>query len=227
MHLNNIDNTIDLRRRIIEKSSKLFLTQGYNKTTVRKIAEDCGIGRGHLYYYFKKKEDILLFIYRDFLEKIYEYISNNNNIGSNAMVRYAISQYLYTYIIVNSNSLFRIYIEASKVDAIRKEYVSILIDLFNKKGLNKEYKFNEEDIYLSMTIGCAGESELLNYEKNCSLTLDDIVKSTIMTRLLLLHIDYNKINNIIEEAINIINNLDLDSIKSISELKTFWAKYIQ
>ncbi|SCH32378.1 MULTISPECIES: TetR/AcrR family transcriptional regulator [unclassified Romboutsia] len=229
MNINNIENTIDLRKKIIEKSSELFLTQGYNKTTVRKIADDCGIGRGHLYYYFKKKEDILLFIYRDFLEKIYEYINNNNDIGSNTMVRYAVSQYLYTYIIVSSHSLFRIYIEASKVDVIRKEYVSILIDLFNKKGLNKEFEFDEEDIYLSMTIGCAGESELLNryYEKDCSLTLDDIVNSTIMTRLLLLNIDYNKINNIIEEAIKIINNLDLDNIKSISEIKTFWSKYIQ
>ena len=131
--LNNFDDLAeiedigDIKKRIIAKSSKLFITQGYNKTTIRRIAEESGLGRGHLYYYFKKKENILLQIYKSFLEKIYKYIIDNHTLGSSTLVSYAVSYYLYTNIIVNSDALFRIYIEASKVDIIRKEYVDILI----------------------------------------------------------------------------------------------------
>ena len=69
---------IDIEEQIIKKSFNLFLVNGYEKTTIRQIADSVGIGRGHLYYYFKKKEDILLFIYKTILNKIYELISNHH-----------------------------------------------------------------------------------------------------------------------------------------------------
>ena len=68
----------DIEKNILKISTKLFLDQGYDNTTIRQIAEASGIGRGHLYYYFKKKEDILLFIYKTILNKIYELISNHH-----------------------------------------------------------------------------------------------------------------------------------------------------
>lgn len=223
--LAEIEDIGDIKKRIIAKSSKLFITQGYNKTTIRRIAEESGLGRGHLYYYFKKKENILLQIYKSFLEKIYKYIIDNHTLGSSTLVSYAVSQYLYTNIIVNSDALFRIYIEASKVDIIRKEYVNILIDLFDEKVKESEYDFSERDIYLSVTIGCAGESELLNryYEKSIDLTLEEIIKSIITTRLLLLNIDSDSINKIIDETMEIVNKIDIKDIKTIEEISTFFS----
>ncbi|WGX77145.1 helix-turn-helix domain-containing protein [Paraclostridium bifermentans] len=46
----------DIRNTIILEASKLFIQQGYTKTTIRQIAQVCNLGRGHLYYYFKKKK---------------------------------------------------------------------------------------------------------------------------------------------------------------------------
>ena len=45
----------NMEKNILKISTELFLNQGYDKTTIRQIAEESGIGRGHLYYYFKKK----------------------------------------------------------------------------------------------------------------------------------------------------------------------------
>ena len=39
----------DMERNILKISTELFLNQGYDKTTIRQIAEKSGIGRGHLY----------------------------------------------------------------------------------------------------------------------------------------------------------------------------------
>ena len=99
---------IDIEEQIIKKSFNLFLVNGYEKTTIRQIADSVGIGRGHLYYYFKKKEDILLYIYKKILNKIYELISNHNMNDTELLLNYAVTQCLYTYTIVRYKNLFRI-----------------------------------------------------------------------------------------------------------------------
>lgn len=206
---------IDLEEQIIKKSFNLFLINGYEKTTIRQIAEAVGIGRGHLYYYFKKKEDILLFIYRKILNKIYELISNHDMNDTELLLNYAITQCLYTYTIVRYQNLFRIYIEASKVPVIKKEYINILIDLFEKKAAETHYKVSEKDIYISVAMGCAGEEELLRryYNKEIDLDIEDIIKSVISTRLILLNIiDKKEVDEIVYNAIDIANKLNIDEL---------------
>jgi AcrR family transcriptional regulator len=46
--------------RIAEQGLKLFLTRGYEATTLDAIAEAAGISRRTFFYYFKSKEEILL-----------------------------------------------------------------------------------------------------------------------------------------------------------------------
>ena len=163
---------IDIEEQIIKKSFNLFLVNGYEKTTIRQIADAAGIGRGHLYYYFKKKEDILLYIYKTIFNKIYELISNHHMNDTELLLNYAVTQCLYTYTIVRYESLFRIYIEASTVPIIRKEYVNILVDLFKKKALETHYNVAEKDIYISVTVGCSGEEELLRRYYNRDIQLE-------------------------------------------------------
>lgn len=47
------------RLQILNNSIKLFVKNGYNKTTVRDIARQSGITVGTLYHYFSSKKDIL------------------------------------------------------------------------------------------------------------------------------------------------------------------------
>jgi AcrR family transcriptional regulator len=47
-------------RRIAETGLRLFLTYGYEATTLEEIAEAAGISRRTFFYYFKSKEEILL-----------------------------------------------------------------------------------------------------------------------------------------------------------------------
>lgn len=47
---------------------KLFSRKGFHRTTVREIAEACGLGIGTLYSYIRTKDDILHLVYRRILE---------------------------------------------------------------------------------------------------------------------------------------------------------------
>jgi len=48
------------RERILDVALELFNEQGYDKTSLREIAERLGITKAALYYHFERKEDILL-----------------------------------------------------------------------------------------------------------------------------------------------------------------------
>jgi len=60
---------IDKRHaQICDAAIKLFSKKGFHQTSVREIAETCGLGIGTLYSYIKTKEDILCLVYRRILE---------------------------------------------------------------------------------------------------------------------------------------------------------------
>jgi AcrR family transcriptional regulator len=48
------------RERILDIALELFIEQGYDKTSIRDIAERLGTTKAALYYHFKSKSDILL-----------------------------------------------------------------------------------------------------------------------------------------------------------------------
>jgi AcrR family transcriptional regulator len=54
----------ETRERILDVAQDLFTLHGYDKTSLRDIAERLEITKAALYYYFERKEDILLELHR-------------------------------------------------------------------------------------------------------------------------------------------------------------------
>lgn len=59
------------RRELLETAAGVFAAQGYNATTVRKIADEAGLLAGSLYYHFDSKESMLEEILRTFLDELW------------------------------------------------------------------------------------------------------------------------------------------------------------
>lgn len=47
------------RADIVERAAQLFYAQGYDRTSFSDIVEAVGLRRGHIYHYFKTKEELL------------------------------------------------------------------------------------------------------------------------------------------------------------------------
>jgi len=62
----------DTRRRIQEVALELFAEQGYDKTSLREIAERLDVTKAALYYHFRTKEDIVASLFDDFLAQVDE-----------------------------------------------------------------------------------------------------------------------------------------------------------
>jgi AcrR family transcriptional regulator len=58
------------RERIQSVALELFAEQGYEKTSLREIAERLGVTKAALYYHFKSKEDIVSSLVEDYFGQI-------------------------------------------------------------------------------------------------------------------------------------------------------------
>src|SRR5215468_6374335 len=61
------DHGRDTRSRLRELALELFAEQGYEKTSLREIAERLGVTKAALYYYFRSKEDIVRSLVEDYV----------------------------------------------------------------------------------------------------------------------------------------------------------------
>lgn len=63
------------RARIQEVALELFCEQGYEKTSLREIADRLGVTKAALYYYYKTKDDIVVSCVEDYLGELDEVIN--------------------------------------------------------------------------------------------------------------------------------------------------------
>jgi AcrR family transcriptional regulator len=60
----------DTRARIQQVALELFAEQGYDKTSLREIAERLDVTKAALYYHFKSKEDIVRSLIEDYMGQV-------------------------------------------------------------------------------------------------------------------------------------------------------------
>ncbi|KUJ67573.1 TetR family transcriptional regulator [Streptomyces albus subsp. albus] len=65
----------DTRQRIQDVALELFAERGYEKTSLREIAEHLQVTKAALYYHFKTKEDILISLVQDLSRPLDELIA--------------------------------------------------------------------------------------------------------------------------------------------------------
>ncbi|MFD5798268.1 TetR/AcrR family transcriptional regulator [Streptomyces diastatochromogenes] len=62
------------RQRIQDVALELFAEQGYEKTSLREIAEHLDVTKAALYYHFKTKEEIIVSLFEDLTQPILDLI---------------------------------------------------------------------------------------------------------------------------------------------------------
>jgi AcrR family transcriptional regulator len=96
----------DTRARIQQVAVQLFAEQGYEKTSLREIAERLDVTKAALYYHFKSKEDIVASLVEDYFGQIDDLISWARTQPGTADTRGAILR-RYVAIVANGDEVFR------------------------------------------------------------------------------------------------------------------------
>ena len=54
-----VKDPAERRKEIVDTAGRLFLTRGYDRTTMRHVMVELNIAKGTIYHYFRSKEDLL------------------------------------------------------------------------------------------------------------------------------------------------------------------------
>ncbi len=100
------------RGRIQAVALDLFAEQGYDKTSLREIAERLGVTKAALYYHFKSKEDIVRSLFDDYARDVDELIAWGSDQPPTAQTRRGLLD-RYIDIVVERAGVFR-FLETNK-----------------------------------------------------------------------------------------------------------------
>ena len=71
-------NYDEKRRAILNRSAELFSEHGYDRASMNRIAEACGVSKANLYHYYKDKEGLLFDVIRFHLKALLDVIEEAN-----------------------------------------------------------------------------------------------------------------------------------------------------
>ncbi|MFE8013539.1 TetR/AcrR family transcriptional regulator [Streptomyces antibioticus] len=94
------------RQRIQDVALELFAEQGYEKTSLREIAERLEVTKAALYYHFKTKEEIIVSIFQDLTKPIEELIEWGEQQPHTLETKHEIVR-RYSQILADASPLFR------------------------------------------------------------------------------------------------------------------------
>ena len=126
---------------VLSASSALFASKGYERTTIRDVAQATGMSLAGLYYYFKSKEELLFLIqfrvFQSLCEKLREIIKKETD--PQACLHCMIKMH-FNYFIRHMNDLRVCSREIESLDggfyqkvaAKRKEYFDLTQSIFEK-----------------------------------------------------------------------------------------------
>jgi AcrR family transcriptional regulator len=96
----------DTRARIQRVALELFAEQGYERTSLREIAERLGVTKAALYYHFKSKEDIVRSFTEDYFSRLDAIIAWGRNQPPTAHTAHELLD-RYITIVLDSGEVFR------------------------------------------------------------------------------------------------------------------------
>lgn len=144
---NERQDLLGKRKNILELAQKLFLSQGYYKTSIRQIARELDISLGLVAYYFPTKrelaETIVSMQHYGETRIVHQYVSQMEDpiLFSGTLTKLQMT-------IFNSPVFRRIYLDVLREDIICDVIIKSGLDTYRR--ISQKYGLNYSDDYLSL-----------------------------------------------------------------------------
>lgn len=102
------------REEILEAAMKCFSKKGYHDTTIDDIIKGSGLSKGAIYWYFKGKRDIFIFLIEQHLQKdniLWEKLSKEHELGPE-------------FLIIAGPSYLKLHFEDKKLSPFFAEFIA-------------------------------------------------------------------------------------------------------
>ena len=153
----------DTRAQAQKVALELFAEQGYEKTSLREIAERLDVTKAALYYHFKSKEDIVRSLVEDYVAELDQLIDWAKNQPQSPETRSEIVT-RYLDIVANGAAVFRMLQQnqaavaglasAKERGELFRERMDALIDLLAGPGAPLRDQVRAASCLMSVSFGC-------------------------------------------------------------------------
>ena len=177
-----------VRERILQESLILFTDNGFEKTTVSDIVENCDIARGTFYNYFPDMNALFDALINELNQKIVESIQHTRKSTSN-LYDYLYGTFKSYFDLISSNQMIQFHI-VNQAHIRKSSYQSDLIKVI-VKNLNRDLKsdlnikaFNQKHEFLLlsyMLVGSPPELFLATHTTDINLSSEQL--ATFLAKL--------------------------------------------
>lgn len=183
---------------IIDAAVKLFTDYGYHKATMDLIAEEVGVAKGTIYWYFSSKKELFMEIlkvdfhrYFDFLQEL----RDNNQLNSqekmetiivNRMDHFEKHKPIFRELMTNNEEIDKEFKE--EMMGLRDKHAQLLADLFSQGIENGEFEIEDSYIaalaFMGINISISNDNLLTNQEnkERTARILKDFIFNGIMKK---------------------------------------------
>lgn len=217
-------NQEEVKSKILFTATKLFLTVGYDKTTVRKIADETDLNLGSVVYAFKTKENVVSELVGYVLEGQFDFTEKLlDGVTDDKVFFYATETVLQLYMAESNEHVRKLYNVAYSLPHSSEIIYHKITEKLEKIFKDALPEWTTKDFY-EREIASAGV--IRNYTSvPCDMyfTIERKVKSFLEASLLLYRVPDEKI----KEAIEFVSRFDFKSLakKVIDDMLAYLEKY--
>ena len=121
----------NIKKIIADASQELFNSYGYQKVTMRQIADRCGISVGNLTYHYPHKEDLLMLEHDAILNAFLDDVLTNRP-DLTGLKGYFTVEAAFLYRILNDPPVAALYSDVINVPDLRKRYYEAHHQLYRR-----------------------------------------------------------------------------------------------
>lgn len=190
---------------ILNTSKELFITQGYEKTTIRQIITKAGVTTGSLYHFFTNKEDILLSIIKDYFIEIINQSTKYATEYNEPLLIFPLDVFINFHLLKKYKNLAELYLTVYN-SILASNFIIETTSTMTSKWFD-EYtpSFTQSDYYnRSVLMKGMFHSFICEQFSNDKVLLDERIQLIIHTTFSLFNIPNIKTEKVIIEAKNII-----------------------
>ena len=145
-----------VREKILMEFEKSLGESGYKKTTIQQIASICGISKGHVTFYFKKKEDFLFALFENFFARM-SILMEEVKLEGNPIILFFVKQLFTFYLLDKKEDYCKKVSELSEVKAMMdfrtKIFYNDISSIFKQMNIKFDSNLLEDTcVTLSCTI---------------------------------------------------------------------------
>ncbi|TLS48644.1 TetR/AcrR family transcriptional regulator [Paenibacillus antri] len=122
---------MDKKTLILNSAVTLFAQRGYHQTTIQDIADEAGIAKGGIYFYFKSKEELLLSVVSEYYDRLFNQTVDTANRYLHAPKEGLVQQVMNHFQDAGSHSNMIALFTRGQID-VNAEVRSVLLDMRGK-----------------------------------------------------------------------------------------------